>query len=63
MGDSGNAYIEYVAAIAFLLVIFLAAGVFLKASSDRRSNSSMNTVNTTIPCEGGLRTAGSEACL
>lgn len=58
--EKGSQYLEYTLAVAFIMIVFIAAGVYLRDASNRRANSSMNMHNTMIPCETGL---SGEACL
>lgn len=60
--ESGTNFLEYTLALSILAIIFIAAGIYLKRSSDRRANAATNTAKQIVPCEGGLAGLPADAC-
>lgn len=52
--ERGSVTVEYAFALAVLVSVFMIAGIVLTASSAHRAAVSMNSVNSTVPCDGEL---------
>lgn len=48
----GAAIIEYAIILGALLVVFLLFGTMLRQNSDNRRDRSMQTVESSVPCDG-----------
>lgn len=45
---------EFMVALSILLVVFLAARIYLKTATETRRDSSMNTTVDVVPCDGAM---------
>ncbi len=52
--ESGVEFTEFVVVLSILVVVFLAVRTYLQTAAENRRDSSLNAVESTIPCEGGL---------
>lgn len=62
VAHSGATLVEYIVALAILVVVFIVAAGLLQRSSIGRADSSVQAVESAVPC-GAALAAGSPECL
>ena len=51
--ERGASMVEYAIALSILLVVFIAAGIYLKAAGEKRGDQAMELQKKILPCKSG----------
>ena len=60
--EYGAQLVEYALALVILLVVFIAAGVYLKSAGESRRDKAMDVQSQSVPCTTNSALTG-DACL